>query len=137
MIRWLLTVDDQKYPFNMKMVTAEALLHIKGWYGKELGRYNNFLEAFSEGDPDAAKCAIWIARRAAGEVEVPEPKKIDGSFSLTQWLDVEDDEPEEAEAPNPTGATSPPTPVSTETPISSGESTDGPSPQPSAGSSET
>jgi hypothetical protein len=139
MIRWLLTVDEKKYPFNMKMVTAGVLIHIKQWYGTELGRYNNFLEAFQQGDPDAAKCALWIARREAGEKEVPEPKNIDGSFPLILWLDVEDEPVEEGEEdPNPTGDTSPPqTPASTEIPTNSGEITDGSSPPPSAGSSGT
>jgi hypothetical protein len=135
MPEWRLTVDDKKYTFDVKMVTVEALTHIKAWYGKELGRYNNFIEAFFEGDPDAAKCAIWIARRAAGESNVPEPMAMDANFTLNQWLDTP--EVEEEEDPNSSGATSPQTPASTETPENSGESSDGPSPQPSAGSSET
>jgi hypothetical protein len=136
MPEWRLKVDENEYAFDVKMVTVEALTHIKAWYGKELGRYNNFIEAFFEGDPDAAKCAIWIARRAAGEQGVPEPKAMDGAFTLNQWLDTPDVE-DEVEDPNPAGATAPQTPASTETPESSGESTDGPSQQPSAGSSET
>jgi hypothetical protein len=136
--QWLLTVDEKKYPFDVTMLTPEVLKHIKQWYGRELGRYNNFIEAFFEGDPDAAVCAIWVARRAAGETEVPEPKQMSGRFTMTQWLDAPDEpEDEESEDPNPSGATSPQTPASTETPTNSGESTDGPSPQPSAGSSET
>jgi hypothetical protein len=133
--QWLLKVDDKEYAFDATMATVEALVHIKQWYGKELGRYNNFMEAFFEGDPDAALCAIWIARRAAGEAEVPEPKKMSGAFTLNQWMDTPEVQEDEVKAPNPTGA--PPTPVSTKTPENSGPSTDGPSPQPSGGNSET
>jgi len=141
--QWLIKVDDKEYAFDATMVTVEALHHIKQWYPKRgeepaLGRYNNFIEAFFEGDPDAALCAVWIARRAAGETEVPEPQKMDGNFTLNLWLSTPDEE--EAEKPGPTEvspSTAPPTPASTETPPNSGESTDGPSPQPSAGSSET
>jgi hypothetical protein len=137
MAEWRLKVDGNEYAFDVKMLTPEALKHVKQWYGKELGRYNNFIEAFFEGDPDAAVCAIWIARRAAGETGVPEPMQMDGSFTLTQWLDTSGVDEEVEEDPNPTGATAPPTPASTETSTSSGENTDGPSPQPSGGSSET
>jgi hypothetical protein len=137
MPEWRLKVDDKNYAFDVKMVTVEALSHFKQWYGSELGRYNNFVEAFFEGDPDAAKCAIWLARRAAGETNVPEPRQMDGAFTLNQWLDTPEVQEDGVEDPNPTGATAPPTPASTETQPHSGESTDGPSPQPSAGSSET
>lgn len=138
MPEWRLKVDEKTYTFDVKMVTVEALTHVKQWYGKELGRYNSFIEAFFEGDPDAAKCAIWIARRAAGETNVPEPKQMDGSFTLNQWLDMSKIEDEVEEDPNPTGVTPlPQTPASTETSTGSGENTGGLSPQPSAGSSET
>lgn len=137
-MRWRLKIgEDQSYAFDVTMVTVEALTHIKQWYGKELGRYNDFIEAFFAGDPDAAKCAIWTARRAAGETNVPEPKQMDGSFTLNQWLDTDGEPDAEDENPNPTPATSPQTPASIETSESSGESTDGPSPLRSDGSSET
>jgi hypothetical protein len=137
MPQWRLKVDDKTYEFDVKMLTPERLIHIKQWYGKELGRYNNFIDAFFEGDPDAALCAIWVARRAAGETEVPEPKQMDGTFTMTQWLDTSEVAEEDEQDPNPTAATSPPTPGSTPTPPDSGENTAGQSPQPSAGSSET
>lgn len=137
MPEWRLKVDDKQYTFDVKMVTVEALTHVKQWYGKELGRYNSFIEAFFEGDPDAAKCAIWIARRAAGETNVPEPKQMDGAFTLNQWLDMSDVDEEVEGDPNPSGDTSPQTPASTEISTGSGENTGGPLPEPSAGSSET
>jgi hypothetical protein len=138
MATWRIKVGEKSYPFDVQMVTVEALKHVKQWFGPELGRYNNFVSAFFDGDPDAALCAIWIARRAAGETDVPEPKQMNGDFTLNQWLDTEEEpEVEDADSANPTGATPAPISESTPTSDSSGQSTDGPSPLPSAGSSET
>jgi hypothetical protein len=80
-----LTVGENEYVFSPEMLTQSRLSKIKEWMGPEIGRYNNFIEAFFEGDPDAAKCAVWVARRAAGEPNPPEPNQME-DFSLAQWI---------------------------------------------------
>ena len=99
-----LTVGEQEYVFAPEMLTQSRLSHIKSWYGSEIGRYNNFIEAFFEGDPDAAKCAVWVARKAAGEPNPPEPMSME-DFSLAQWIKPgETAVEEEAQEANPTEA---------------------------------
>jgi hypothetical protein len=113
-----LTVGEHEYVFAPEMLTQSRLSQVKQWYGKELGRYNNFIEAFFEGDPDAAKCAVWVARKHAGEANPPEPNQME-DFSLAQWIKPGGTADVEGEDPNPTGATDPaPTPDTTETPTS-------------------
>jgi hypothetical protein len=112
-----LTVGEHEYVFSPEMLTQSRLSKIKEWYGKELGRYNNFIEAFFEGDPDAAKCAVWVARKAAGEPNPPEPNQME-DFSLASWIKPgETVEAEEETEGNPTeGIDPPPTPDTTEIP---------------------
>ena len=111
MAEFKLSVGEHEYVFAPEMLTQSRLSKVKEWYGSEIGRYNNFIEAFFEGDPDAAKCAVWVARKAAGEASPPEPRQME-DFSLAQWIKP-GDTAEVAEA-NPTKAVS--TPDTTETP---------------------
>lgn len=129
-----LTVGEKEYVFSPEMLTQARLSQIKSWYGKEIGRYNNFIEAFFEGDPDAAKCAVWVAMKAAGEPNPPEPMSL-GDFSLAQWI-----KPGEAAAAeddsegNPTEGEQ--TPDTTQTPTNSGDDTSGKLPTSSSGAPE-
>ena len=69
--------EVREYVFDPQtLLTVDALRHIKQWYGIEIGRYLNFIQAFSQGDPEAAVCALWLVRRAAGEPDVPEPNRM-------------------------------------------------------------
>jgi hypothetical protein len=116
MAEFKLTVGATEYVFDPKMLTQSRLSQIKAWYGAEIGRYNNFIEAFFEGDPDAAKCAVWVARKAAGEPNPPEPMQME-DFSMAQWIKPgETAEVEDESEGKPTDP--PPTPDTTETPTS-------------------
>jgi hypothetical protein len=125
-----LTVGEHEYVFAPEMLTQSRLSQVKSWYGKELGRYNNFIEAFFEGDPDAAKCAVWVARKAAGEPSPPEPNQME-DFSLAQWIKPGETAVEEEAEANPTEQ--PPTLDTTETPTNSSDDTSGKSPTSSSG----
>jgi hypothetical protein len=129
-----LTVGEHEYVFAPEMLTQSRLSQVKQWYGKELGRYNNFIEAFFEGDPDAAKCAVWVARKAAGEPSPPEPNQME-DFSLAQWIKPGETAVEDESEANPTEL--PPTLDTTETPTNSSDDTSGKSPTSSSGAPET
>jgi hypothetical protein len=131
MASFKLTVGEHEYVFSPEMLTQSRLSKVKEWYGTEIGRYNNFIEAFFEGDPDAAKCAVWVARTVAGEA-APEPRQME-DFSLAQWIKPGETAAEEQEA-NPTDP--PQTPDTTGTPTSSGDDTSGKSPTSSSGAPE-
>lgn len=112
-----LHVGDDTYPFNHKDLTVSRLSKIKEWYGKDLGRYLSFIGELRMLDPDAARCAVWVARTAAGEANVPEPHQMP-DFPLSGFLEAPEDEPE-AEATPPTAGSNE-TPSSTETLTNSG-----------------
>jgi hypothetical protein len=128
--RWRLTVseggDEKDYVFVPKTdVTVSALRQIKAWF-PDIGRYIQFYSAFLEGDPDAALCALWIARKKAGETEVPEPNKL-GDFAIGGFYEAIGDEDEDEES-DPTSGAATPTPSSTRTPTSSESATSDRSP---------
>lgn len=88
-LRWYLKDGEKRYVFEPEtMLTLGVLRQIKAWYGNELGRYTNFIAAFSELDPEAILCALWICRKAAGEENVPEPNQM-GDISLADCMDNE------------------------------------------------
>jgi hypothetical protein len=92
-----LKVGEKSYTFvPQEMLTVGPMRQIKQWYGSELGTYNGFVSALFMGDPEAALCAVWIARNAAGEDNVPEPNNL-ADFPLASWLEIvsTDDEAEE------------------------------------------
>jgi hypothetical protein len=100
---WLLKFKDREYRFDpQQQLTMGRLRQIKSWYGVELGRYLSFLQAFSQLDPDAVACAIWVCRKAEGESNVPEPTRME-DFALGEALmavesvggDVDPTSPEE------------------------------------------
>lgn len=112
-----LKVGEKVYPFNpQELLTVGALRQIKHWFGTEIGRYNAFVSALLQGDPEAALCAVWLARKAAGETNVPEPNELP-DFQLASWIDLEESAVEEDEG-KPTQQT-PQTPDSTEIPTNS------------------
>lgn len=119
-LRWKLTFEGKEYVFDAKRdLTVSALRQIKEWYGVELGRNMTFQAALLQQDPEAALCALWLARKAAGEENVPEPNRMP-DFSVTELFE-EGFEETEGKEPDPTTEV-PPTPGSTETPTSSGTS---------------
>jgi hypothetical protein len=130
-----LTVGEREYVFSPEMLTQSRLSKIKEWFGPEIGRYNNFIAAFFEGDPDAAKCAVWVARKAAGEPSPPEPPQME-DFSLAQWIKPGETAEDETEG-NPTEGEELPTPDTTGIPTSSGDDISGKSPTSSSGDPET
>jgi hypothetical protein len=120
---WHLKFEDKKYVFDPREhLTVGALRQIKHWYGAELGRYLSFISAFSQGDPEAALCALWLVRKAAGEENVPEPEQMP-NFAMGDFYDffqaAGSEDPTQAQAADPA------TPVSTGTQRSSGIDTSG------------
>ena len=56
-------------------LTVSVLRHIKGWY-PDLARALTLIQRVSLGDPRAARCAIWIVRRAEGTPGLVEPSRL-------------------------------------------------------------
>lgn len=94
--RFQFRFGGKTYTFDaMRDLTASNVRHFKGWFGPDLGRVNPFVVALVQGDPDAWACAIWAARKAAGETNVPEPRNLP-DFSVWELMaDFEDAESEE------------------------------------------
>lgn len=130
---WHLKLDGKGYQFDPEeLLGVKELRQIKQWFGPELGAYLTFQAKFTQGDPDAACCAAWLARRAAGEEGVPDPPNYP-SFNLGPFFDkfeptgfvfVGDElkkieEVEAEETADPTNTAPSPTGVSTETPTGS------------------
>ena len=127
-LRWRLSYDGHEYTFDAERdITVSGLRKIKEWYGPELGRNLSFQNALLQQDPEAVLCAVWLARRAAGEANIPEPNQMDDApmNDLIQFI-----QPGDVEDENPTGGEEQ-TPDSTETPTSSEPQTSDSS-QPSA-----
>jgi hypothetical protein len=120
-----LTVGEDEYVFSPEMLTQSRLSKVKEWYPQRgpfeppIYRYNDFITAFFDGDPDAAKCAVWIARKAAGEPNPPEPQQME-DFSLAQWIKPGQTAKAEEEAEAEVNPTTDPAPTAdtTETPTS-------------------
>ena len=127
--------EARKYGFDpQELLTVSALRQIKHWYGIEIGRYLAFIQAFSAGDPEAAVCALWLVRKAAGEPDVPEPNEMP-DFSMGEFYDRFEAASSEEEAdPLSTGEK---IPTSTETPTPSEVSTSVSSPTSAASEPET
>lgn len=134
-LQWKLTYNGKEYIFDPKeMLTVSALRQIKQWYGAELGRYMTFQGALLQQDPEAALCALWLARKAAGEQDVPEPNQMD-DFSIGELFEKGFDTAEPKADPTPPAGAS--TPASTETQTSSEELPSDPSGTSSATGPET
>jgi len=118
----ILNVGEKKYPFSFEDLTVGRLRQIKGWYGPELGRYMAFIGALRLLDPEAAVCALWVARTAAGEANVPEPNQMP-DFPLKGFLEDAEDEKIETTDPPTEGTQVLPTRSSTEIPSDSDENT--------------
>ena len=104
---WHLKFENKDYIFDPELLTVSSLRQIKGWYGIELGRYLSFISAFAQGDPEAALCAIWLCRKAAGEENVPEPNNMP-DFKMGEFYDHfqaagvdEDNPPTKGDQPTP------------------------------------
>ena len=113
--------EPRTYMFDpQKELTVSRLRQIKEWYGPEIGRYLAFIQAFAQGDPEAALAALWIVRMSAGEQGVPEPNQMP-DFSMGDFYAEFIPAGEEPEAEqDPTQPSAPvPTTGSTETPTSS------------------
>lgn len=130
---WTLKYQDptwdapREYTFEpQKLLTLSALRQIKAWFGPDLGRYLAFIQQFAQGDPDAAVCALWLARKAAGEPEVPEPLRMP-DFAMGEFYAGFEPGDEEEDA-DPLNTAESPMPVSTATPTPSAPSTSDSSP---------
>jgi hypothetical protein len=123
--------EPKTYTFDpQKLLTVQDLVKIQDWYGPEIGRYLTFTSAFSQGDPTAALCALWLVRRAAGEPEVPEPHAMP-NFSMGDFYSKFIPAETEIEEEDPTQPSEPAqTKGSTETPKNSEASTSVSSPTP-------
>jgi len=121
--------DYREYQLDLeKELTVGRLRQIKAWFGPELGRYGSFFTAFSQLDPEAVLCAVWIARTAAGDKNVPVPNDMEDFAISDVFLGVVDEAPEPEKEAHPT-----PTPEATSTPASTGTPT-GSAPKTSGGS---
>ena len=122
--------EPRIYTFDPQtLLTVADLEKIQSWYGPEIGRYITFTNAFTQGDPGAARCALWLVRRAAGESGVPEPPQMP-NFALGDFFHefIPAGREDEEEDPTPASAQDPIL-ESTETPASSDESISVSSPQ--------
>lgn len=97
---WKLKVDGKDYTLSASDLTVGNLRHAKQWFGAPYGRYLPFIQMLIEGDCDAVACAIWMARRAAGE-RPPEPSAM-GDFVVSDFFSVASEEEDEEGEPNPT-----------------------------------
>lgn len=94
--RWEFTYNDKHYVLDVgRDLTMSRLLHIKQWY-PNLGTMNRMVVGLIEGDPEAWACAIWAARKSAGETEVTEPKRM-RDFSIWELMADEDLDDEDEE----------------------------------------
>jgi hypothetical protein len=97
---WKFKLDDgAEYELYAREFTVGILRHFKQWYGAAYGKYLVFIQLMFEGDCDAIACALWLAKRNAGE-KPKEPRLLDFSvsdFFTTQPADDEDDEVEESD----------------------------------------
>lgn len=101
----------------MHDLTAGALRQMKGWYGREYGAFMPFMQLLATGDVDAIACAMWLAKKKAGEKVPADPSFIDfnvGDFEALADDPDEDEEDEEGDA-NPTESEPTPEPARTST----------------------
>ena len=109
---WKVEIDGKQYVFDPGAdLTVGGLRHFKSWYGEELGRYQRFLRAFAEGDPDAMACVVWVLKRKAGE-STPEPQNMP-DFGVGDFIDHWELEVDPEAVPTPEGPTQDSTPTST------------------------
>jgi hypothetical protein len=118
-LQWKLTYGDKEYIFDpKKMLTVSALTQIKEWYGIEIGRYMTFQGALLQQDPQAALCALWLARKAVGEAVPERPDQMD-DFRVGELFEKGFDTATPEADPTAGATPAAPTPDSTETPPSS------------------
>lgn len=83
-------------------LTRKVMRMVKRWY-PEFATVNGFTQRLNLGDPDAARCALWIAKRAAGR-EVPKRPEEMGDFSIGTVVvkpNMPDEDDEDYVAPTP------------------------------------
>ena len=100
---WSFTFRDKPYTFTPERdLTLRTLECIYDWYGKDIGTYKRFMEAFGDIDAHAIACVIWIARRKASE-NPPGPKDMEDFAIGADFLDTLQFVPDvaEEETPNP------------------------------------
>ena len=104
---WRAKVGGKDYELVMHDITASVLRQMKGWYGREYGSFLGFITLLAQGDVDALSCALWLARRKAGERVPQDPSMVEfnvGDFeALTD--DSETEDVEESEEVRPTERT--------------------------------
>lgn len=97
--RWQFTYGDKEYTFDVgRDLTMARLKQIKQWY-PNLGAVNHMVVGLVAGDPEAWSCAIWSARKSAGELDVPEPNRMK-DFSVWDMIadeEIDEDEDEQEE----------------------------------------
>lgn len=109
--RWEFDYGETHYTLDVgRDLTMGRLVQIKHWY-PNLGTMSNMVAGLVQGDPEAWACAIWAARKSAGESEVTEPRRMK-DFSVWDLMaddDLDEDEDETADvdaedepAPRPT-----------------------------------
>ncbi len=77
-----LVFNGRTYLFSpLSHLTLGPHRQIKQWF-PDLGTYRGFMAAFTAGDPDAIACALWLVRRAEGEMNVPEPNRMPADTNI-------------------------------------------------------
>lgn len=94
--RWAFTYESNDYVIDVgRDLTFSRMRHIKQWF-PQLGSINQVVIGLVNGDPEAWACAIWAARKAAGETDVPEPHRMKDfpiwDLMADDDVDGEDDE---------------------------------------------
>ena len=86
-LRWQLNYKDKQYEFDAdRDLTVGNLRAIKKLYGPDLGRYQLFVLALGQGDPDAWASALWMALKAANVKPLPAPDMLD--FSVGPMMEA-------------------------------------------------
>lgn len=118
--RWQFTYNDKDYTLDVgRDFTFARMRQVKSWF-PQLGSVNQMVIGLVNGDPEAWACAVWCARKSAGEADVQEPNRM-RDFNLWELMADEDiDEgDEEQEGDGEERPTSSPTHDSTMTSTSS------------------
>src|SRR5581483_8410853 len=94
-LRWRINYKDRDYEFNAhRDLTLVRLRQCKHWFGPDYGKFLPFISLLGQGDADAWACAIWIARRKAGDKNIPEPANMDFPVGeiMADMVAVDDDD---------------------------------------------
>jgi hypothetical protein len=99
-LRWNLPYKGEQYEFDAdRDLTVRNLSFIKKLYGPDIGRYQLFILALGQGDPDAWACAMYLALKNANYKPLPKtPEFVDFSVGVVMEQAAEDVEKDDSAA---------------------------------------